>query len=152
MRVLVVDDEPAFSEPLAERLALRGYETATAQDADAALAELARGPRDLIFLDVGLPGMDGVDLLKILREHHPQTDVVMLSGAGDMGKAVQAMNISHKGGVGHLLEWRFDRVVLSVHALSTIIIMQIKASLGKTRQGEQFFAPCGVAEEVSWRV
>lgn len=91
MRVLVVDDEPAFSEPLAERLALRGYETATAQDADTALAELARGPRDLIFLDVGLPGMDGVDLLKILREHYPQTDVVMLSGAGDMGKAVQAM-------------------------------------------------------------
>ena len=91
MRVLVVDDEPAFSEPLAERLALRGYETATAQDADAALAELARGPRDLIFLDVGLPGMDGVDLLKILRERYPQSDVVMLSGAGDMGKAVQAM-------------------------------------------------------------
>ena len=91
MRVLVVDDEPAFSEPLAERLALRGYETATAQDADAALAELACGPRDLIFLDVGLPGMDGVDLLKILRERYPQSDVVMLSGAGDMGKAVQAM-------------------------------------------------------------
>ncbi len=91
MRVLVVDDEPAFSEPLAERLALRGYDTATAQDADAALAELARSPSDLIFLDVGLPGMDGVDLLKILRERYPQTDVVMLSGAGDMGKAVQAM-------------------------------------------------------------
>ena len=91
MRVLVVDDEPAFSEPLAERLALRGYDTTTAQDADAALAELARSPRDLIFLDVGLPGMDGVDLLKILRERYPQVDVVMLSGAGDMGKAVQAM-------------------------------------------------------------
>ena len=91
MRVLVVDDEPAFSEPLAERLALRGYDTATALDADAALAELARSPRDLIFLDVGLPGMDGVDLLKILRERYPQVDVVMLSGAGDMGKAVQAM-------------------------------------------------------------
>ena len=91
MRVLVVDDEPAFSEPLAERLALRGYDTATAQDADAALVELARSPRDLIFLDVGLPGMDGVDLLKILRERYPQVDVVMLSGAGDMGKAVQAM-------------------------------------------------------------
>lgn len=91
MRVLVVDDEPAFSEPLAERLALRGYDTATAQDADAALAELARSPRDLIFLDVGLPGMDGVDLLKVLRERYPQVDVVMLSGAGDMGKAVQAM-------------------------------------------------------------
>jgi len=67
-------------------------------------------------------------------------------------KAFICMNISHKGGVGHLLEWRYDRVVLSVQALSTIIIMQIKASLGKTRQGEQFFAPCGVVGKVSWRV
>lgn len=91
MRVLIVDDEPAFSEPLAERLHLRGFAAATAQDATAALALLENTPYDLIFLDVGLPGMDGVALLKILRERYPQSDVVMLSGAGDMGKAVQAM-------------------------------------------------------------
>ena len=91
MRVLLVDDEAAFARPLAERLDLRGIEAGVAPDAEAALAMLAEGEWDLVFLDVGLPGMDGVALLKILRERHPDLDVVMLSGAADMGKAVQAM-------------------------------------------------------------
>ena len=91
MRVLIVDDERAFAEPLAQRLSLRGMETRTAHDANEALSILHAWPAELVFLDVGLPGMDGVDLLKIMREKHPQTDVVMLSGAADMSKAVQAM-------------------------------------------------------------
>ena len=68
MRVLLVDDEAAFARPLAERLELRGMETGVALDAEAALVMLAEGEWDLVFLDVGLPGMDGVTLLKILRE------------------------------------------------------------------------------------
>lgn len=91
MRVLLVDDEAAFVRPLAERLDLRGIEAGMALDAEAALVMVAEGEWDLVFLDVGLPGMDGVALLKILRERHPDLDVVMLSGAADMGKAVQAM-------------------------------------------------------------
>ncbi|MDD4700882.1 MAG: response regulator [Desulfovibrio sp.] len=91
MRVLIVDDELAFAGPLAQRLGLRGIEARTAHDASEALHVLHAWPADLVFLDVGLPGMDGVALLKIIREKHPQTDVVMLSGAADMGKAVQAM-------------------------------------------------------------
>ena len=91
MRVLLVDDEAAFARPLAERLDLRGIEAGVAPDAEAALAMLAKSEWDLVFLDVGLPGMDGVALLKILRERHPDLDMVMLSGAADMGKAVQAM-------------------------------------------------------------
>lgn len=91
MRVLIVDDELAFAGPLAQRLGLRGMETRTAHDANEALNILHAWPAELVFLDVGLPGMDGVALLKIIREKHPQTDVVMLSGAADMGKAVQAM-------------------------------------------------------------
>ena len=91
MRVLLVDDEAAFVRPLAERLDLRGIEAGVALDAEAALVMVAEGEWDLVFLDVGLPGMDGVALLKLLRERHPDLDVVMLSGAADMGKAVQAM-------------------------------------------------------------
>jgi DNA-binding NtrC family response regulator len=91
MRVLIVDDEAAFAHPLAERLRLRGVDATTAADAPAALDALAAQERALIFLDVGLPGMDGVTLLKVLHEKYPRTDVVMLSGAADMGKAVQAM-------------------------------------------------------------
>ncbi len=91
MRVLVVDDESAFAGPLAQRLSLRGMDARTARDAREALSILQAWPAELVFLDVGLPGMDGVALLKLLREQYAQTDVVMLSGSADMGKAVQAM-------------------------------------------------------------
>ena len=68
MRVLVVDDEPAFVGPLAQRLSLRGMDVRTAHDAREALFTLQAWPAELVFLDVGLPGMDGVALLKLLRE------------------------------------------------------------------------------------
>ena len=90
MRVLIVDDEAAFAEPLAQRLNLRGMDAAVAGDATQALAMLGE-PWDIIFLDVCLPGMDGVSLLKIIRERCADVDVVMLSGATEMNKAVQAM-------------------------------------------------------------
>ena len=90
MRVLIVDDEAAFAESLAQRLCLRGMEAAVAGDATQALAMLA-DPWDIIFLDVCLPGMDGVSLLKVIRERCADVDVVMLSGATEMNKAVQAM-------------------------------------------------------------
>ena len=91
MRILIVDDEEAFAESLAQRLRLRGMDAAVAGDATQALAALDGDPWDIIFLDVCLPGMDGVSLLKILRERCADVDVVMLSGATEMGKAVQAM-------------------------------------------------------------
>ena len=90
MRVLIVDDEAAFAESLAQRLCLRGMDAAVAGDATQALALLADS-WDIIFLDVCLPGMDGVSLLKIIRERCADVDVVMLSGATEMNKAVQAM-------------------------------------------------------------
>ena len=72
MRVLIVDDEQAFAEPLAQRLELRGIEAAVAGDAETALGMLSRQEWDLVFLDVCLPGMDGVSLLKLLQEHEPR--------------------------------------------------------------------------------
>ena len=58
MRVLIVDDEQAFAEPLAQRLELRGIEAAVAGDAETALGMLSRQEWDLVFLDVCLPGME----------------------------------------------------------------------------------------------
>lgn len=90
MRILIVDDEAAFAESLAQRLCLRGMDAAVAGDASQALDMLCE-PWDLVFLDVCLPGMDGVSLLKVIRERCADMDVVMLSGATEMNKAVQAM-------------------------------------------------------------
>lgn len=91
MRLLLVDDEPDFVQPLAERLSLRGFTALVARDAAEALDIAARERPSLIFLDVHLPDMDGVSLLQLLRERSPDTDVVMLSGATEVATAVKAM-------------------------------------------------------------
>ena len=90
MRVLVVDDESAFAGPLAQRLSLRGMDARTARDAREALSILQAWPAELVFLDVGLPGMDGVALLKLLREQYAQTDVVMLSARQEAARLAEA--------------------------------------------------------------
>lgn len=111
MRVLLVDDEAAFVRPLAERLSAR-HRGRVALDAEAALVMVAEGEWDLVFLDVGLPGMDGVALLKLLRERHPDLDVVMLSARriwqGRAGHAARRADwLSKPVSVdGILAEWR----------------------------------------------
>lgn len=91
MRLLLVDDEPDFVDPLAERLELRGFAVSVARDAAEALDIAGRERPPLAFLDVHLPDMDGVSLLRLLRERSPDTDVVMLSGATEVATAVRAM-------------------------------------------------------------
>ncbi len=91
MRVLIVDDELAFAIPLAERLRLRSFEVLVAKDGEEAQRLMAESPSDLVLMDVGLPNMDGLALLQIFRNQYPDHDVVMLSGAGDVKKAVVAM-------------------------------------------------------------
>ncbi|MCR4667443.1 MAG: response regulator [Desulfovibrio sp.] len=91
MRVLIVDDEMAFATPLAERLRLRSFDVLVAKDGEEAQRLMAQAPSDLVLMDVGLPNMDGLALLQIFRRQYPEQDVVMLSGAGDVRKAVVAM-------------------------------------------------------------
>ena len=91
MRVLIVDDEMAFASPLAERLRLHSFEVLVAQNGEEAQSLMAENSCDLVFMEVGLPSMDGLALLRIFRKQYPELDVVMLSGAGDVRKAVVAM-------------------------------------------------------------
>ncbi len=149
MRILIVDDEPSFALSLTERLRLRGMEASTALDAPEALAIMEQKPHDLIFLDVGLPGMDGVALLKVLREQYPQSDVVMLSGAADMDKAVQAM----RGGAVNWLSkpMQIDDVLDECRkAGDRMLARQEKARLAETARWRSLGRIAeGVAHEVN---
>ena len=83
-RVLVVDDQPDSTDSLALFLRLRGHEVRTASDGPSALEEFARYRPEVVFLDLGLPGMSGYDVARRLRAMPEARDVrlVALTGYG----------------------------------------------------------------------
>lgn len=83
MRVLLVDDESQFVEALAERLQLRGFEALVANDGPAALDLLEKDLVGLVVLDLRMPEMDGLEVLRRIKERWPKTQVIIATGHGD---------------------------------------------------------------------
>ena len=82
-RLLIVEDDPTLRQALTFNLTREGYEVTSAADGEAAL-EAARSDRlDLVLLDVMLPGMSGVEVLRVLRREGITTPVIILSAKGD---------------------------------------------------------------------
>ena len=93
-RVLVVDDAEAIRTYLANLLELKGYDVDTAEDGRRALALLEGGAGpDVIVLDVMMPGLDGIETLRRIRELDEDTPVVMLSVVGKASTIVEAMKL-----------------------------------------------------------
>jgi DNA-binding NtrC family response regulator len=93
-RVLVVDDAEGMRSFVANLLELEGYEVDTAEDGRRALALLEGGAApDVVVLDVMMPGWDGLETLRRMREFEPDLPVVMLSVVGKAGTIVEAMKL-----------------------------------------------------------
>jgi len=97
--ILLVDDDEVLRERLAQAIRTRGYEVRTAGSAEEALREVTRESPEMAVLDLKMPGMSGLDLLKELRQQDPSTRVLMLTGYGSIATAVQAVR---EGAVGYL--------------------------------------------------
>ena len=82
MRVLVADDEPLVREEIAEFLELSGCEVRTAEDGRKALMVAADWQPQVVFLDVLMPEMDGIDLTRALKSRDPKARIVAMSGGG----------------------------------------------------------------------
>ncbi|SDJ13876.1 two-component system, OmpR family, KDP operon response regulator KdpE [Frankineae bacterium MT45] len=91
MRVLVVDDEPQIVRALLINLRARGYEALAASSGAQALIEAARHPPDLVLLDLGLPDMDGSDVITGLRGWTP-APIIILSGRTGGSEKVAALD------------------------------------------------------------
>jgi two-component system KDP operon response regulator KdpE len=91
-RVLVVDDEPPIQKLLRMGLRTEGYEILEAPNGKTAL-ELLRQSPDLIILDLGLPDMDGHELLGIIRGRNESVPIVVLSSRGDEAGKVRALDL-----------------------------------------------------------
>jgi two-component system, NtrC family, nitrogen regulation response regulator NtrX len=91
--ILIVDDEAGVRSALAGVLKDEGYAVETVPSGEDCLDRLARGPVDLVILDIWLPGMDGLATLQRLRERRADALVVMISGHGNIESAVKAIKL-----------------------------------------------------------
>jgi two-component system KDP operon response regulator KdpE len=92
LRVLVIDDEPPIRKLLRVGLGTQGYQTLEAPNGKTALALLAEKP-DLVLLDLGLPDIQGLDLLRTIRSRDERVPIVILSSRGDEAAKVEALDI-----------------------------------------------------------
>ena len=113
-RILIVDDESGFRETLARRLEKRGAVVNQAAGGKEALASLAQEPVDVVLLDVRMPGMDGLSVLGNIRQEHPDTEVILITG-----------NVSTQEGVAGIKAGAFDYLTKPI---------EIEHLIGKIRQ------------------
>ncbi len=93
VKILVVDDELSIRESLSGWLQQDGYEVETAADGPTALAKTQKNHYDIMLIDVKMPEMDGLTLLKKLKESDPEPTMVMMTAHGDIKDAVEAMKL-----------------------------------------------------------
>ncbi len=91
--ILAVDDEESFLELLTSLLQQEGYYVHTAPDGASAINILQTLPFDLVLLDVKMPRIDGVEVLKFIKDHYLDTQVIMLTGVHDVKIAVECMRL-----------------------------------------------------------
>ncbi|MDH5307484.1 MAG: sigma-54 dependent transcriptional regulator [Myxococcales bacterium] len=92
-RVLVIDDDPGVRDYMEALVSRQGYRVFPVADAEHALAHLDETRPDIVTLDVVLPGMDGLETLRRLKQRIPDVPVVMLSGHGQARNIVDAMRL-----------------------------------------------------------
>lgn len=92
-RVLLVDDERAFITTLAERLELRGIAARVAHDGPQALEEIEKAVPEVMVLDVIMPGMKGLEVLRRVKDKHPAVQIILLTGQGSTRDGIEGMRL-----------------------------------------------------------
>jgi DNA-binding NtrC family response regulator len=113
--IMVVDDELSIREAFSDWLKQDGFEVETADDGPVALAKIKERHYDIMLIDVKMPDMDGITLLKHLKENNPDTAVVMMTAHGAIQDAVEAMKL---GANDYLLKpFELEEISLTIEKL-----------------------------------
>jgi len=120
-RVLLVDDEEEFVSALSERLMLRGIETECALNGEEALARLVEKEFEVVILDVMMPGLGGLEVLRQIKTTHPNTQVILLTGHGSTREGIEGMRLG-----------AFDYLIKPVDIEEMLAKMKEAAKTGRT--------------------
>jgi DNA-binding NtrC family response regulator len=104
IRILVVDDEPMMADSLKQNLTEEGYTVDTTSTGTEAIELFDRGAHHLAICDLQLPDMDGLDVMRHMKDARPATEVIVVTGYGTVAKAVEAI----RAGAFYFVEKPFD--------------------------------------------
>ncbi len=137
--VLLVDDEVDFVETFSERLVMRNLEISKAFSGEEALQALEKNHNlEVVFLDVKMPGMDGIETLAEIKKKFPLVEVIMLSGHSTVESAIEGMK---KGAFDYLMKpCDIDQ-----------IIAKVTEAVAKKRQHEEKIIQARIKEITSRR-
>ncbi|HEY5511663.1 MAG TPA: sigma-54 dependent transcriptional regulator [Prolixibacteraceae bacterium] len=131
IRVLILDDEKHFTEELAEFLELSGHLVWEANTVANGMTLLDSHPIDLLILDIRLPGADGLDILKKVKEEKPSVEVIIVSGHGDMETVIKAMRL---GAFDYLRKpFRHIDIQIAIERSHKFLILQQKLKISEEK-------------------
>lgn len=99
IKLLIVDDEIKFLDSISRRLEMRGFDVTKASDGQKALEAARQASFDLALLDLKMPGLNGQQVLEMLKKEHKYLEVIILTGHGSMDSAVECTKL---GAFGYL--------------------------------------------------
>ncbi|HXD10531.1 MAG TPA: response regulator transcription factor [Anaerolineales bacterium] len=91
--ILVVDDEPVARQSLSEILRLEGYSVNSVPNGQAAVEYVRTHPIELLIVDLRMPGMDGLEVIQVVNQISPETEVILLTAFGTTESAIQALRL-----------------------------------------------------------
>ena len=89
--ILVVDDEPVARQSMTDILKLEGHNVMSAPNGQAAVEYVRTHPVDLMIVDLRMPGMDGLEVIQVVNQVSPETEVILLTAFGSTETAIQAL-------------------------------------------------------------
>ena len=109
IKILLVDDEVKFLKVVSDRLSIKGFKVTTATNGDEAIQAANKGGFDVAVVDLQMPGTDGAQVLKILKQNHKFIEIIMLTGHATVDSAVECTKL----GAFKYLEkpYDFDKLV-----------------------------------------
>ena len=143
-RILVVEDEAPVRGLVAKHLETLGHEVAQASDAEQVLLRMSRDrePFDVVLSDVHLPGLSGLELLRLLLTHSPLRPVIMITGDSDEGLARRALGF---GAAGYLLK-PFELFELEAAVQQALTRLQLVEAAGSLARADADRLPGAGAE------
>ena len=92
-KILIVDDEASMRRNIVDYLSMKGYSLLEAESGEEAIEIITSTPLDLIILDINLPKMSGLDVLKLTKKDNPDLPCLLLTAYGTSDKAIKAMKL-----------------------------------------------------------